>query len=101
MPQREQNGGIGIIKKLRRSASATEHNLSELRKRRSSSALLDQNGIPIDLNKYRKVLDKDDNGNGNVNGEKKQRYRRTQSVTRAEEIQSKEEKQRKEQPDKP
>uniref|UniRef100_A0A0K8URF5 O-acyltransferase n=2 Tax=Endopterygota TaxID=33392 RepID=A0A0K8URF5_BACLA len=103
MPQREQNGGMGIIKKLRRSASATEHNLSELRKRRSSSALLDQNGIPIDLNKYRKVLDKDDNGNGNGNGngEKKQRYRRTQSVTRAEEIQSKEEKQRKEQPDKP
>ncbi|XP_054741486.1 diacylglycerol O-acyltransferase 1 [Anastrepha obliqua] len=95
MPQRD---GIGIIKKLRRSASATDNNVSELRKRRSSSALLDQNGIPIDLNKFRKVLDKDDNGN---NGEKKQRYRRTQSVTRAEEIQSKEEKQRKEQPDKP
>ncbi|XP_017471917.1 PREDICTED: uncharacterized protein LOC108363148 [Rhagoletis zephyria] len=97
MPHLEQNGGIGIIKKLRRSASATDYNVSALRKRGSSSALLDQNGVPIDLNKYGKVLDKDDNGNG----EKKQRYRRTQSVTRAEEIQSKEQRQRNEQPDKP
>ncbi|XP_037928335.1 diacylglycerol O-acyltransferase 1 [Teleopsis dalmanni] len=99
MPTKEQNGGVSIIKKLRRSASATEHNLSELRNRKSTSNLFDQNGIPIDLRQFRKVLDRDENGNGS--SEKKMRYRRTQSVTRAEEITTKEEKQRKKQPDKP
>ncbi|XP_067624814.1 diacylglycerol O-acyltransferase 1 isoform X2 [Eurosta solidaginis] len=94
MSHREKNGGIGIVKKITRSASASFFNVSELHKRRSSTALLDPNGIPIDLNRFRP--DKDDNGNA----DKKQKYRRTQSVTRAEEIQSKEEKQRKEQPDK-
>lgn len=85
-----------MIKKLRRSASASEHNMSELRNRKSTQNLFDQHGTPIDLKQFRKVLDKEDNGT-----EKKSRYRRTQSVTRAEEITTKEEKQRKEQPDKP
>ena len=93
-----QNGTAKVIKKLRRSASASEHNLSELRNRKSTQNLFDQYGTPIDLRQFRKVLDKEDNGN---NTEKKTRYRRTQSVTRAEEITTKEEKQRKEQPDKP
>lgn len=110
MTHKSENGGtsiaggiaVGIVKKLRRSASATEHNIFELRKRRSSSAFYDQHGGLIDLRQFRKVLDKDENGNGNVsNSEKKSRYRRTQSVTRAEEITTKEEKQRKKQPDKP
>ncbi|XP_030384598.1 diacylglycerol O-acyltransferase 1 [Scaptodrosophila lebanonensis] len=96
--QQPKNGGVGIMKRLRRSASATEHNLSGLRNRKSTQNLFDQHGQPIDLRQYRKVLDKDENGNG---GEKKLRYRRTQSVTRAEEITTKEEKQRKAQPDKP
>ena len=94
------NGNIGIIKRLRRSASATEHNLTGLRNRKSTSNLFDQNGSPIDMRQFRKVLDKDENGNGG-SSEKKQRYRRTQSVTRAEEITTKEEKQRNKQPDKP
>ncbi|XP_065357805.1 diacylglycerol O-acyltransferase 1 [Calliphora vicina] len=98
MTTKEPNGRVGMIKKLRRSASASEHNLSELRNRKSTQNLFDQNGTPIDLKQFRKVLDKEDNGN---NTEKKTRYRRTQSVTRAEEITTKEEKQRKEQPDKP
>ncbi|TMW49839.1 hypothetical protein DOY81_005079 [Sarcophaga bullata] len=92
------NGTAKGIKKLRRSASASEHNMSELRNRKSTQNLFDQHGTPIDLRQFRKVLDKEDNGN---NTEKKTRYRRTQSVTRAEEITTKEEKQRKEQPDKP
>ncbi|XP_016942857.2 diacylglycerol O-acyltransferase 1 [Drosophila suzukii] len=98
-------GGVGIMKRLRRSASATEHNLSNLRNRKSTQNLFDQHGNPIDLRQYRKVLDKDENGNGNGNGtngsEKKLRYRRTQSVTRAEEISNKEEKQRRAQPGRP
>jgi len=98
-------GGMGIMKRLRRSASATEHNLSNLRNRKSTQNLFDQHGNPIDLRQYRKVLDKDENGNGNGNGtngsEKKLRYRRTQSVTRAEEISNKEEKQRRAQPGRP
>ncbi|KAI8119959.1 Diacylglycerol O-acyltransferase 1 [Lucilia cuprina] len=99
MTTKEPNGRVGMIKKLRRSASASEHNLSELRNRKSTQNLFDQHGTPIDLKQFRKVLDKEDNNGGNT--EKKSRYRRTQSVTRAEEITTKEEKQRKEQPDKP
>ncbi|KAM7354166.1 diacylglycerol O-acyltransferase isoform 1-T2 [Cochliomyia hominivorax] len=99
MTSKEHNGRVGIIKKLRRSASASEHSMSELRNRKSTQHLFDQHGTPIDLKQFRKVLDKEDNGNSNT--EKKTRYRRTQSVTRAEEITTKEEKQRKEQPDKP
>lgn len=96
------NGGTGgIIKRLRRSASATEHNLSSLRNRKSTQNLFDQHGNPIDLRQYRKVLDKDENGNGMNGSEKKLRYRRTQSVTRAEEISNKEEKQRRAQPGRP
>lgn len=96
------NGGTGgIIKRLRRSASATEHNLSNLRNRKSTQNLFDQHGNPIDLRQYRKVLDKDENGNGMNGSEKKLRYRRTQSVTRAEEISNKEEKQRRAQPGRP
>lgn len=99
MTTKETNGHVGMIKKLRRSASASEHNMSELRNRKSTQNLFDQNGTPIDLRQFRKVLDKEENGNNNT--EKKTRYRRTQSVTRAEEITTKEEKQRKKQPDKP
>lgn len=99
MTTKEHNGRVGMIKKLRRSASASEHNMSELRNRKSTQNLFDQHGTPIDLRQFRKVLDKEDNGNNNT--EKKTRYRRTQSVTRAEEITTKEEKQRKGQPDKP
>jgi len=94
-------GGVGIMKRLRRSASATEHNLSNLRNRKSTQNLFDQHGNPIDLRQYRKVLDKDENGNGTNGSEKKLRYRRTQSVTRAEEISNKEEKQRRAQPGRP
>lgn len=99
MAASEQNGRVGLMKKLRRSASASEHNLSALRNRKSTQNLFDQNGTPIDLKQFRKVLDKEDNGNNNT--EKKSRYRRTQSVTRAEEITDKEAKQRNKQPDKP
>ncbi|XP_017854490.1 diacylglycerol O-acyltransferase 1 isoform X2 [Drosophila busckii] len=95
--QKNGSAGGGLIKRLRRSASATEHNLSNLRNRKSTQNLFDQHGNPIDLQQYRKVLDKDENGNGT--SEKKARYRRTQSVTRAEEISNKEAKQRKAQPD--
>lgn len=95
------SGGVGIMKRLRRSASATEHNLISLRNRKSTQNLFDQHGNPIDLRQYRKVLDKDENGNGMNGSEKKLRYRRTQSVTRAEEISNKEEKQRKAQPGRP
>ncbi|KAM8716644.1 hypothetical protein ACLKA7_003511 [Drosophila subpalustris] len=97
--QQAQKNGVagGLMKRLRRSASATEHNLSNLRNRKSTQNLFDQHGNPIDLRQYRKVLDKDENGNGT--SEKKLRYRRTQSVTRAEEISNKEAKQRKAQPD--
>lgn len=97
--QQAQKNGVagGLMKRLRRSASATEHNLSNLRNRKSTQNLFDQHGNPIDLKQYRKVLDKDENGNGT--SEKKLRYRRTQSVTRAEEISNKEAKQRKAQPD--
>ncbi|XP_058980795.1 diacylglycerol O-acyltransferase 1 isoform X2 [Musca domestica] len=101
MAAKEQNGRVGMIKKLRRSASASEHNMSELRNRKSTQNLFDQHGIPIDLKQFRKVLDKEDNGSNNNNSsEKKTRYRRTQSVTRAEEITTKSEKQRLQQPDK-
>ncbi|XP_075152344.1 diacylglycerol O-acyltransferase [Haematobia irritans] len=100
MATRQQNGRVGIIKKLRRSASASEHSMSELRNRKSTQCLFDQNGTPIDLRQFRKVLDKEDNGNNNNNSEKKARSRRTQSVTRAEEITTKSEKQRLNQPDK-
>lgn len=95
----QQKNGVagGLMKRLRRSASATEHNLSNLRNRKSTQHLFDQHGNPIDLKQYRKVLDKDENENGT--SEKKLRYRRTQSVTRAEEISNKEAKQRKAQPD--
>lgn len=41
------------------------------------------------------------NGNGNGNGKDHKKYRRTQSETRAEDIKTKEEKQRRSQPDKP
>lgn len=97
--QQTQKNGVagGLMKRLRRSASATEHNLSNLRNRKSTQNLFDQHGNPIDLRQYRQVLDKDENGNGT--SEKKARYRRTQSVTRAEEISNKEAKQRKAQPD--
>ncbi|EDV99301.1 GH13104 [Drosophila grimshawi] len=97
--QPAQTNGVagGLMKRLRRSASVTEHNLSSLRNRKSTQHLFDQHGNPIDLQQYRKVLDKDENGNGT--SEKKLRYRRTQSVTRAEEISNKEAKQRKAQPD--
>uniref|UniRef100_A0A1B0A4Q7 O-acyltransferase n=1 Tax=Glossina pallidipes TaxID=7398 RepID=A0A1B0A4Q7_GLOPL len=97
MSARDQNGRNSVIRKLRRSASANERTMSELRYRKSTQYLFDQNGIPIDLRQYRKVLD----DNGNNSAEKKSRYRRTQSVTRAEEITTKEEKQRQKQPDKP
>ncbi|XP_037882583.1 diacylglycerol O-acyltransferase 1 [Glossina fuscipes] len=97
MSARDQNGRSSVIRKLRRSASANERTMSELRYRKSTQYLFDQNGIPIDLRQYRKVLD----DNGNNSAEKKSRYRRTQSVTRAEEITTKEEKQRQKQPDKP
>lgn len=101
MATKEQNGRVGMIKKLRRSASASEHNMSELRNRKSTQNLFDQHGTPIDLKQFRKVLDKEDNGSNNNNSsEKKTRYRRTQSVTRAEEITTKSEKQRLQQPDK-
>lgn len=102
MAAKQQNGRVGMIKKLRRSASASEHNMSELRNRKSTQNLFDQHGTPIDLRQFRKVLDKEDNGNNNNNNnaEKKTRYRRTQSVTRAEEITTKSEKQRLKQPDK-
>ncbi|XP_013106238.1 diacylglycerol O-acyltransferase 1 [Stomoxys calcitrans] len=100
MATRQQNGRVGIIKKLRRSVSASEHSMSELRNRKSTQYLFDQHGTPIDLRQFRKVLDKEDNGNNNNNSEKKTRYRRTQSVTRAEEITTKSEKQRLKQPDK-
>ncbi|XP_064535216.1 diacylglycerol O-acyltransferase 1 [Drosophila montana] len=98
-PDQKNGSAGGLMKRLRRSASVTEHNLSSLRDRKSTQNLFDQHGNPIDLRQYRKVLDKDENGNGT--SEKKLRYRRTQSVTRAEEITNKEAKQRKAQPDKP
>lgn len=106
MPVNGENGsiGFGIVRKLRRSASATE--AYELRKRKSIVPITD--GLE-NAHQFRKLLDKDDsssgngntNGTGNGNGDKKQRYRRTQSVTRAEEITTKEEKQRQKQPDRP
>lgn len=96
-PAQKNGAAGGLMKRLRRSASVTEHNLSNLRNRNSTQHLFDQHGNPIDLRQYRKVLDKDENGNGT--SEKKLRYRRTQSVTRAEEISNKEAKLRKAQPD--
>lgn len=74
------------VKKLRRSTSVSEQAINELRYRKSTQYLFDGNENANNLKKF---------------GKKKARYRRTQSVTRAEEITTKEEKQRQKQPDKP
>lgn len=92
------NGG----RKLRRSASASEQSINELRYRKSTQYLFDANEAPIDLQQFRNLLGRAEAANNLQQSlEKKTRYRRTQSVTRAEEITTKEEKQRQKQPDKP
>lgn len=95
MAAKIQNGRAVTIgtKKLRRSASDSEQSINELRYRKSTKYLFDTNETPIDLQKISNFFGR--------SLKKKTRYRRTQSVTRAEEITTKEKKQRQKQPDKP
>lgn len=91
-------------RKLRRSASASEQSMNELRYRKTMQYLFDANECnSIDLKQFRNIFGREEVASGQQSSDKqrKQRYRRTQSVTRAEEISTKEEKQRQKQPDKP